>query len=127
MPSGFTLSEMASSFLSQGDVTAGLSEIFYKPAEGFQEGNTWYVAEESISAESDRELTDGPATLHYTGKQFPVTVSVLEFEAEPGDEDAEIEGAEPACIVEIDFDEGLPKLARALGLADDPSARRQRR
>lgn len=104
--------------LHQGAVTAQLSEVSYQPAEGFQEDNTWHVAEESLSAEADTKLTDGPATIRHGDKDFPVKVTVLEFESLPGEEDDELEEGEPACIIEIGYAEGLPKLAMALGLFD---------
>ena len=107
---------MAKFTLCQGDVTAKLSEVSYMPAEGFQEDNTWHVTEESISAESDTKLTNGPATIPHAGMNFPVTVTVLEFETLPGEEDEEPEKGEPACTIEIGYAEGLPKLALALGL-----------
>ena len=102
--------------LRQGDVTATLSEVSYLPPEGFQEENTWHVTDESISAESDTKLTDGPATIQHGAMNFPVTVTVLEFETLPGEEDEEPENGEPACTIEISYAEGLPKLALALGL-----------
>jgi hypothetical protein len=74
---------MAKFTLRQGNVTAKLSEVSYQPAEGFQQDNTWHVAEESISAESDTKLRNGPATIQHGGINFPVTVTVLEFEMLP--------------------------------------------
>lgn len=117
---------MAKFTLRQGNVTAKLSEVSYQPAEGFQEDNTWYVAEESISAESKTELTDGPATIQHGGMEFPVTVTVLKFETPPGEEDEEPEEGESACAIEIGYAEGLPKLALALGLLEQPTPKRQR-
>ena len=109
----FTISSVSNFTLRQGDVVAKLSQICYRPDEGFQEDNTWYVAEGSISAESDTKLVNGPATLVYDGTEFPVGVTVFECETEcetlPGEE------REPARF-EIAFAEGLPKLAHALRL-----------
>jgi hypothetical protein len=113
---GFMVSAMGNFTLRQGGVTAKLSEVSYMPAEGFQEDNTWHVAEESISAASDTILTNGPATIQHGGMDFPVTVTVLEFESLPGEEDEESEKGEPARTIEIGYAEGLPKLALALGL-----------
>lgn len=107
---------MAKFTLRQGAVTAKLTEVSYQPAEGFQEDNTWHVADEVISAESDTKLTNGPATIQRGGMEFPVTLTVLEFETLSGEEDEKLEEGEPACTVEIGYAEGLPKLALALGL-----------
>ena len=107
---------MAKFTLRQGDVTASLFDVSYLPAEGFQEANTWYVAEERISAESDIKLKNGPATIRYGGMNFPVTVTVLEFETLPDEEDGDPEEGEPACSIEIGYAEGLHKLALALDL-----------
>jgi hypothetical protein len=104
---------MSNVTLRQGDVVAKLSEVCYRPDEGFLEDNTWHVAEASISAESDTKLKDGLATIEYDGKEFPITVSVLEFELGPDEEDDE---SESACTIDIAFAEGLPKLAQALRL-----------
>ena len=102
--------------VSQGAVTAILSEVSYRPAEGFEKDNTWHVSEESLLAESDTKLANGPATIKHGGMEFPVTVTVLEFETLPGEEDDEGEEGEPVCTIEIGYAEGLPKLALALGL-----------
>lgn len=99
--------------LRQGSVTAKLSEVSYRPAEGFQEANTWHVADESLLAESDTKLANGPATIKHGGMEFPVIVTVLEFDDE---EDEGGEEGESACAIEIGYAEGLPKLASALGL-----------
>lgn len=104
--------------LRQGAVTAQLFEVAYHPAEGFQEDNTWHVAEESLSAEANTKLTDGPATLRHGSNEFPVMVTVLEFESLPGEEEDEFDEDDPACIIEIGYAEGLPNLAMALGLLD---------
>jgi hypothetical protein len=114
---GSTVSDMETFSLRQGNVTAKLSEVSYMPAEGFQENNTWHVAEESISAESDIKLTNGQATIQHGGMNFPVTVTLLESETLPGEEDEEPEKGESACTIEIGYAEGLPKLALALGLS----------
>lgn len=103
--------------LRQGAVTAKLSEVSNRPAEGFQEDNTWQVVYESLSAESDTKLTNGSATIQHGGMEFPVTVTVLEFETLPDEEDEECEEGEPACTIEIGYAEGLLKLALALGLS----------
>ncbi|MEP6670198.1 MAG: hypothetical protein ABJF10_13640 [Chthoniobacter sp.] len=107
-------------------MTANLSEVSLRPDEGFQEDNTWHVAEATISADSDTKLRDGPATILYGGIQFPVTVAVLEFETLPGEEDEEPEADEPACTIEIGYAEGLPKLALALGLLEHLTQKQQR-
>ena len=91
---------MADFILRQGDVTATLSEVFYQPVEGIQEGNNWYVDDESISADSDTKLTDGPATIRHGGIQYPVLVTVL------GNDDEESEEGDPACTIEIGYAEG---------------------
>ena len=105
---------MSNLALRQGTVTAKLSQVSYRPAEGFEEANTWHVADESLLAESDTKLADGPATIKHGGVEFPVTVTVLEFE--PDEEGEGGEEGEPACTIEIGYAEGLPKLASALGL-----------
>ena len=107
---------MAKFTLRQGDVTANLFDVGYLPAEGFKEANTWHVVDEWVSAESDTKLKNGPATIQYGGMNFPVTVTVLEFETRPGEDDEDPEEGEPACSIQIDYAEGLPKLALALGL-----------
>lgn len=100
--------------LRQGAVTAKLSEVSYRPAEGFEEDNTWHVSDESLLAECNTKLADGPATIKHGGMEFPVTVTVLEFE--PDEEDEGNDEGEPVCTIEIGYAEGLPKLALALGL-----------
>src|SRR4030095_489630 len=117
---------MAKPILRQGDVIAKLSKVSYRPAEGFQEDNTWHVAEESISAESDTKLKDGHATIQHDGTEFPVTLTVLEFETLPGEEDDESEEGDPACAIEIGYAEGLPKLALGLGLLEHLTPKQQR-
>ena len=107
---------MANFTLRQGDVIAKLSQVCYRPDEGFQGDNTWHVAEASISADSDKKLADGSAIIEHEGKEFPVTVSVLECETPSDEEDEEPEWANPFCTIEISCAEGLPKLALALGL-----------
>ncbi|MFN2509195.1 MAG: hypothetical protein ABR589_10535 [Chthoniobacterales bacterium] len=103
---------MAIFTLRQGDVVARLSQLDYRPNEGFQEANTWYVAEASISADSDTKLTNGPATIEHRGSVFSITVTVLECEV-PRDEDEEDpEWPDPACMIEIGYAEGLLKLAQ---------------
>jgi hypothetical protein len=101
--------------LRQGDVTAKLSQLSYRPDEGFEEDNTWHVAEETISAESDIKLRNGPATIQHGGTEFPVTVTVFESNTQPVEEDEPDEGA-PICSIEVGYAEGLPKLAQVLGL-----------
>lgn len=98
--------------LRQRDVTANLCQLSYEPAEGFEENNTWHVAEEFLSAESDTELTDGAATIQYAGKEFPVTVTVLER----GKSDEEPDGDESVCSIEIGFAAGVSQLAMNLDL-----------
>jgi hypothetical protein len=117
---------MATITLRQADLTIELCNVCYRPNEGFQENNTWFVAEESISAECDTKLTNGPATISHRGKEFPVTVTVLQFETQPAEEDEEPETEEPASIVEIGYAEGLPKLALALGLLQHLTTKQQR-
>jgi hypothetical protein len=112
--------------LHQNDVTAKLSAVCYQPTKGFQEDNTWHVAEQSMSADSDTELTNGPATIQHGGKEFPVTVTVLEFETLPGEEDDEPKEDEPACTIEIGYAEGLPTLALALGLLEHLTPKQRR-
>lgn len=109
---------MADFTLRQGDVVAKLSQLGYRPDEGFQEANTWYVAEASISADSDTKLSNGPATTEHDGKEFPITVSVLESErpAKEDDQDEDDGWKNPVCEIEIRHAEGLPKLAKSLGL-----------
>lgn len=111
--------------LRQGPVSATLSDVSYRPAEGFQEDNTWHVADESLWAESDTKLVNGPATLKHGGMEFPVTVTLLEFETLPDEEDDGDGEGEPACTIEIGYAEGLPKLALALGLLTPPKDRRK--
>jgi hypothetical protein len=106
---------MAKFTLRQGNTTAKLSNVSYSPSEGFVEDNTWHVAEESISADSDAKLTNGPATIRHDGMEFPVTVR--ELLTLPGEEDEEPEEGEPACTIEIGYAEGVSKLALALGLS----------
>ena len=107
---------MADISLRQGDVIAKLSQVCYRPDEGFQENNTWYVADASISADSDTKLVNGPATIEHEGMKFPVTVRVLECESLSNDEDEDSEWPNPVCMIEIGYAEGLPELADALGL-----------
>ena len=116
---------MASFTLRQGDVIAQLSEAWFRPAQGFEEDNTWHVSEESIWAQSDSKLRDGPATLQHGGSEFPVTVTVLEFETLPGEDD-EPEKGEPACLIEIGYADPLQKLALDLGLIEQPPAKQRR-
>ena len=111
--------------LQQGGITAILSEVAYHRPEGFQESNTWHVTQEAISADSDAKLTDGPATIQYGEQTFPVTVTLVELEQLPGEEDEEPEDDKPACRIEIDYAEGLPKLALALGLLDHLTPKQQ--
>ena len=120
------ISAMAKTILRQGKVTAKLSELVYEPAEGFQEDNTWHVADETISAESNIPLQDGPATIQHRGTEFSVTVTVLEFETPPGEDEEEPEDGETACVIEIGYEAGLPKLALAFGLLDHLTPEEQR-
>jgi len=113
--------------LRQGAVTATLSDVSYRPAEGFHEGNTWHVADESLLAESDTKLASGPATIMHGGMEFPITVTLLEFETSPDEEDEGREEGEPACTIEIEYAEGLPKLALAIGLLTTAKHRRETR
>ncbi|MBE2203052.1 MAG: hypothetical protein IAE94_01755 [Chthoniobacterales bacterium] len=103
--------------LKQGDTIAALSELAYHQPQGFQQDNTWYATEEVIAADADQQLECGPATLIHDGKEYPVTVTVMEFEEVPG-EDGEPEEDEPACMIEMNYTDGLPKLAYALGLLE---------
>lgn len=103
--------------LRQGTVTATLSELAYHQPQGYQEAGNWYATEEVIAAGSDTQLECGPATLIHDGKEYPVTVTVMEFEEVPGEDD-EPEPGEPACYIEMDHADGLPKLAYALGLLE---------
>lgn len=100
--------------LRQGNLVAKLSQVRYQPNEGLQENNTWYVDEAFIAAGSDKKLTNGPATLEYAGKKFPITVSVFEVDTAWDDEDCEFPS--PVCEIEIGYAEGVKQLARDLGL-----------
>lgn len=102
--------------LRQSNIIAKISQVCYKPDEGFREDNTGYVAEASMSAESDTKLANGLATLEYDGNEFPIMVSVLEVDSPPDDEDEEDEFRNAVCEIEIGYAEGLAKLAHALGL-----------
>lgn len=113
--------------LRQGAVTATLSDVSFRPAEGFQEDNTWHVSDEWLWAESDTKLVNGPAVIEHGGMKFQVTVTLLELETVPDEEDEEDAEIEPACSIEIGYAEGLPKLALALGLITPPKDRRKRR
>lgn len=115
---------MSKVVLCQGEVIATLSDLSYRPAEGFHEGNTWHVSEETLLGESDKELANGPATIKHGEMEFPVTVTLLEFET-LSDEESEEGG--PACTIEIGYAEGLPKLALALGLSSPTKHRRNSR
>lgn len=105
-----TIPVVAQITLHQGGVTANLSNLSYEPAKGFQEENTWQVADESLFAEVDAKLKNGPATLRHDGRVFDVTITVLEFDPVPGDED------EANFTIEIGYADGLAKLALALGI-----------
>ena len=110
---------MADQFtLRQADVVAKLSNVVYGPDEGFQDANTWHVADAAISAHSDTKLNNGPAIIEHEGKEFPIAVSVLDFdEAEEDDAEDDDKGWQnPACEIEIGYAEGLKKLAEELGL-----------
>ena len=111
--------------LHQGGTTAILSEVAYHRPEGFQESNTWHVTQETISAESGTKLKNGSATIQHGKQTFPVTVTLVELERLPGEEDGEPEDDEPACRIEIEYVEGLPKLAFALGLLDHLTPKQQ--
>ena len=104
---------MSNVTLRQGEIIAKLSEVCYRPEEGFEEDNTWQVAEAYISAASDTNIKHGPAIIEYDGKKFPITVRVLEIEAEPSEEDHDYD---PGFSIDIAFAEGLAKLAQALHL-----------
>jgi len=88
----------------------------YSPPHGVIEGGQAYVIEESLMAESDEVLEDGPATLSYAGKTFEVVVTVPEYPDPDAEEDAVDEPA--ACEILIDYSSegGLEKLAQELGL-----------
>lgn len=109
---------MGKTTLRQGQIVATLTDLVYHPAEGFQEQGTCYATEEVIAADSDTELECGPAMLIHRRLEYPVTVTVMEIEQQPGEEDDGPEDDEPACLIEIGCAEGLPKLALALGLLD---------
>ena len=102
--------------LRQGDVIAKISNLRYRPDEGFQEDNTWHVDEASIAGESDKKLTNGSASLEYGGKKFPITVSVFEVDIPQDDEDEDDEFPNPVCEIEIGYTEGVKQLAKSLGL-----------
>ncbi len=99
-------------------MTAELSEIFYHPDEGFEEDNTWHVAEASISADSNVKLADGEATIRHGNSEFAVNIRVLNTEVSSDEENEETENREPAYSIEIEHDEGSHKLALALGLLE---------
>lgn len=102
-----------------------LGEVCYHGVEGFQESNTWHVAEAVIRAELDTKISSGPAELHRDGKTYPVIVEVLQFVEEPADEEDEIED-EPACEIEIKPVKGkLAQLAIDLGLLDHYSKKQK--
>ena len=111
--------------LHQGGITAILSEVAYHRPEGFQEINTWHVTQETISAESGTKLKNGSATIQHGEQTFPVTVTMVELQRSPGEEDGEPEDDEPACRIEIEYVEGLPKLTLALGLLDRLTPKQQ--
>jgi hypothetical protein len=54
-----------------------------------------------MSSESDIKLTNGPATIQHGGIEFSVTVTVLEFQTQLGEEDEEPKEGEPAGAIEI--------------------------
>jgi len=109
---------MAKITLRQGEIITLLSEIAYHQPEGFQEQGTWHATEQVITADSDTKLECGPATIQRAGRCYHVTVTVMEFQKQPGEEDDEPEEDEPVCSIEIDYVDGLPKLAYALGLLE---------
>ena len=61
--------------------------VTYHPPQGVQEQGAWYATEEVIAADSDTQLESGPATLIHCGKEYPVTVIVMEFGEVPGEDD----------------------------------------
>ena len=93
--------------IHQGKVTAKLSEVSYRPARGFQEDNTWHVAEEAITAEADTPLITGLAMIRYGRMEFEVTVTVFEVEMLPGEVDEENEDCKLTYSLEIEYEPGL--------------------
>lgn len=108
---------MSTTTLRQGNRTAILSELAYHHPKGFQDAGTWYATEEVITADSNAKLKCGPAALIHGGKDYSITVTVLESEEVPR-EGGELGEDETHYSIEIDYAEGLPKLAYALGLLD---------
>ncbi len=106
--------------LLQGAVSANLSEVSYSPVSSDVENNTPYVIEDSISAVADKDLKNGPATVHYNGKSYPVTITKHEIgEQTEGDGEEEEE-----MTFEIDLeavDGSLLKLAEDLDLLEGHS------
>jgi hypothetical protein len=115
---------MAKIILRQGGVTAKLSDVLYRPNEGFLEDNTWCVDEESICADADAPLKTGPATIQHGGMKYEVTIRVFVTEMESDEEaDDDVEATWP---IEIECEAGLQKLALALGLLDHLTPRQRR-
>jgi len=108
---------MSATTLRQGTDTATLSELAYHPPQGVKEQGGWYATEEVIAADSDTQLESGHATLIHCGKEYPVTVIVMEFGEVHGQDD-ESEEDEPVCMIEMEYADGLPKLAYILGLLE---------
>jgi len=102
--------------LKQGTTIATLANLDYAPADGVIEGGQAYVIEESLIADSDEVLEDGPATMLYAGKSFEVVVTVMDYE-DPDAEEAPVDEA-AACEILIDYngEGGLEWLAQELEL-----------
>lgn len=112
--------------IRQGDVSATLSEVSYSPVSSDIENNTPYVIEDFISADADRELTTGGATIHYNGNTYPVLIEVwptpMSNEQADGEDEDGDEETEPTFSIEITPTEGtLPRLADMLGLLEEYS------
>jgi hypothetical protein len=107
---------MAELTMRQGDLVGKIS-VVYQPEEGFEQEGTWYVAEASITAESDTKFASGPAVIEHGGKELPVIASVfVDTSADEEEEDDDDEWKTPACELEIRGSEGVRDLAVALGL-----------
>ena len=115
---------MAKITLRQGNVPATLSDVYYRPDEGFLADNTWCVSEAAIEAGADAQLFTGPATIRRGQMQFEVTIVVCEFQG--AEEEEDIVDGEPVCSIEIEYKGKLRKLALELGLLEHLSPKQRR-